>query len=150
VPSEILTTWGVVLDLAEDAAHPSSDALSLRRQGAAWFEAARRSYFDRCPRLASLLREQGARLAVSAEQIDNLGAGPYPGGVTVAVSVTEIRASSFDMALRIRTARDDDAPPASGGCTVALVRDADGTVIPVPREIRDELIALQLGASAWL
>ena len=39
VPSEILTTWGVVLDLAEDAAHSSSDALSLRRQGAAWFEA---------------------------------------------------------------------------------------------------------------
>jgi len=150
VPAEIVTTWGVVLDLAEDTAHPSPDAMSLPRQAASWFEAARRSYVDRCPRLASLLREQGARLAVSAEQISDLGAGPYRGGVTVAISVTEIRASSFDMALRIRSARDDGARPASGRCTVALVRDADGAVIPIPREIRDEFIALQLGASAWL
>lgn len=150
VSGEVVTTWGVVLDLDEDAADPTLEAMPLRQQAACWFEAARRAYFDRCPRLTTLLGEQEARLAVSAEQIGHLPSGPYRGGVTVAVSVTEVRASSFDMALRIRLTADHDAPPASGRCTVALVRDADGAVIPIPREVRDEFIALQLGASAWL
>jgi len=150
VSAEVVTTWGVVLDLDEDAADPTLDAMSLRRQAACWFEAARRAYFDRCPRLATLLREQVAGLAVSAEQIGPLPSGPYRGGVMVAVSVAEVRTSSFDMALRIRLTADHDAPPASGRCTVALVRDADGAVVRIPREIRDEFIALELGASAWL
>ena len=148
--AEVLTTWGVVLELDDDVADRALDETSIRRQAASWFEIARRAYFERCPRLTALLREQQAALAVSAVRIGPLDAGSYGRGVMVGVSVIEVRPSSFDMAVRIRLPADHDASTASGRCTVEIVRAADGAAIQIPREIRDEFISIQLGARAYL
>jgi hypothetical protein len=52
----------------------------------------------------------------------------------------------IDMAVRIRPAGEDAGPPANGRCTTVVERRATGERIPVPREIRDEFIAIQLAA----
>ena len=52
----------------------------------------------------------------------------------------------IDMAVRIRPAGEDAGPPANGRCTTVVERRATGERIPIPREIRDEFIAIQLAA----
>jgi acyl-CoA thioesterase FadM len=144
---EVLTTWGVVLDVEdEDEGEPAVDEAALHRRAAAWFETGRRAYFDRCPRLHAVLDEEDAVLAISGERIDPLLPTPRGGGVRIAVSVTEVRPSSFDMALRIRRSTSAETSPANGRCTVTIERRATGEPILVPRDVRDEMIAIQRGA----
>ena len=150
----VLTTWGVVLDVDADAAVAaeadarSTDAASPGHLAAAWFERGRRAFFDRCPRLASFLREEDGVLSTSAERIDPLPPGAP--AARIAVSVIEVRQASFDMAFRARTWTDTQELPTNGRCTVAILRRASGEAIPLPRDIRDEFIAIQLGARGYL
>ncbi len=145
----VLTTWGVVLEIGSSVGGDGAiDEASLRRQAADWFEAGRRAYFDRCPRLLACLEAQDAVLTVSREWIEPLRSVPTGGPARIAVSVTEVRPSSFDVALRIRRRDDAAEAPVNGRCTVAIERRATGQLIPVPGDVRDELIAIQLGARA--
>jgi hypothetical protein len=136
---DVLTTWGVVLDL--DPACGGECATSA----ASVFAEGRRAYFDRCPRLASFLRAEDAELRPAAEHVDGSDGSAWTGGIRIGVSVVEVRPSSFTMALRIRRG-DDAAPPANGRCTVVIARRATGEHLPVPRDVRDEFVAIQLGA----
>ncbi len=139
--AEVLTTWGVVLEIDGDGGRASPI-----ERASAWFETAREEYFERCPRLAALLRAESAVLMVSAEQVEALPGGDGRSPIRLAASVTEVRPSSFDMALRIRPTTDDDVAPANGRCTVTIVRAATAKPIPIPPEVRDEFIAIQLAA----
>jgi hypothetical protein len=57
----------------------------------------------------------------------------------------EVRPSSFDMAARIRPG-GADGEPLDGRWTLLLERVTTGERLPVPRAVRDELIAIQLAA----
>ena len=135
----MLTTWGVVLEL------PGIDdewpALAAR-----WFAQGRGAYFERCPQLAAFLRAEEADLRVTAERVGPLADASCPGGMRAGVSVVEVRRSSFDMAVRFRATGDGAGRPVNGRCTIVVERCATGERIPVPREVRDEFIAIQLAA----
>ena len=179
----MVTRWGLVLHL--DAApadatpdgdgpwtEPLADATRANATRAGdvpmllttdhLFEQARRAYLDRCPVLGAFLRSESAvvRVAEGSAAAERPAAAtsdrdPAVTGGLLAVSVVEVRPSSFDMAVRIRPADPDrrrraDVDPArhpiNGRWTLVLERIATGERLPVPREVRDELIAIQLAA----
>ena len=135
----MLTTWGVLLDLGVIVGE-GPDATARRA-----FAAGRDAYLARCPVLAGVLQRETATLVVTTERIDPIEVPPGADGLEVAVSVVEIRPSSFEKAVRIRAARGDRTP-ADGRCTVAIERVATGERLPIPTEVRDEFIAIQLAA----
>jgi acyl-CoA thioesterase FadM len=137
---DMLTTWGVVLELDPVAGGERGTS------AADWFADGRGAFFDRCPRLAAFLRSEDARLRTSAEHFEPLDIAPSASGVRIGVSVVEVRLTSFTMAVRIRWTGTDAAPPANGRCTVAIEHRVTGERIPIPREVRDEFVAIQLGA----
>lgn len=138
----MLTTWGVAIDLEVttlDARDPDAAAQAA-------FAAGRAEYLDRCPVLAATLRVEDADLRVTAERLDPLQL-PSHGTVRVAVSVIEVRPSSFEFATRIRVdAADHPDDPVEGRCTVVIERRATGERLEIPRAIRDEFVAIQLAA----
>jgi hypothetical protein len=50
------------------------------------------------------------------------------------------------MAVRIRGTGDDPGRPANGRCTIVVERRASGERVPIPRQVRDEFVAIQLAA----
>lgn len=136
----MLTTWGVLLDLDLIAGEEPDE--TARRA----FAAGRDAYLVRCPILAEVVRREAATLRVTAERVEPVAALPGSEGLHVAVSVVEIRPTSFEMAVRIRVAAEADPGPANGRCTIAIERDATGERVPIPNEVRDEFIAIQLAA----
>jgi acyl-CoA thioesterase FadM len=138
--ADVLTTWGVVLDL--DPAGGGERGTSA----ASVFAEGRRAYFDRCPRLASFLRAEDAELRPAAEHVDGIDDAAWTGGFRIGVSVVEVRPSSFTMALRIRRPGEGAGASANGRCTVVIERRVTGERIAIPPEVRDEFIAIQLGA----
>lgn len=62
------------------------------------------------------------------------------------MSVVEVRPTSFTMAIRLRPLGNTTCAPANGRCTVFIERRLTGERIPIPREVRDEFIAIQLAA----
>jgi acyl-CoA thioesterase FadM len=135
----LLTTWGVVLDLGVIVGE-EPDATAWRA-----FAAGREAYLARCPVLAGVLQREAATLVVTTERIDPIEVSPGADGLEVAVSVVEIRLSSFEMAVRVRAAGGDGAPT-DGRCTMAIERRDAGERIAIPTEVRDEFIAIQLAA----
>lgn len=134
---DVLTTWGVVVEVESD------DWVDAARI----FAAAREAYLARCHRLAAFLADAGEALRVVGERVDEIAPGVATAGPLLAgASVIEVRPSSFDMAVRIRATGDDAGRPANGRCTLSIVRTATGETLPVPREVRDELVAIQLAA----
>jgi hypothetical protein len=138
--SDVLTTWGVVLDLDEipDGERPTS--------AGDWFAMGRAAFLGRCPRLEDFLRTQDAELRPTAEVIGSVDPASSAGGIRVGVSVVEVRATSFAMAVRIRPAGSGAGTAVNGRCTMTIRRRATGERVPLPREVRDEFIAIQLAA----
>jgi acyl-CoA thioesterase FadM len=137
--ADVLTTWGVVLDL---------DGIvdgERRTSAGDWFAEGRAAFFDQCPRLAAFLRTEDAELRPTAEHVGRVDPASCAGGVTIGVSVVEVRPSSFTMAVRIRPA-GSAGRPTDGRCTVLVQRRATGERLPIPHEVRDEFIAIQLAA----
>lgn len=135
----MLTTWGVLLDIdIVDGEAP--DALARRV-----FAVGRDAYLARCPVLAGVLQREAAMLVVTTERIDPIEVPPGTHGLEVAASVVEIRPSSFEGAVRIRAA-DGDGTATDGRCTIAIERSTTSVRIPIPTEVRDEFIAIQLAA----
>lgn len=85
---------------------------------------------------------------MTAEQVDPTARASRAGGLRVGVSVIEVRPSSFDMAVRLRPAGQDQGEPANGRCAAVIERRATGERIVIPREVRDEFIAIQLAVRA--
>lgn len=142
----MLTTWGVVVDIdPADEGNVPGDPIAVARDA---FARGRAAYFGRCSVLVGHLEAAGARLDVTDEVVDPIDPAVAMDGLRVAVSVIEVRPSSFEMAVRVRSASlpDEIAPPASGRCTVAITQLATGSRVPVPTAVRDEFIALQLAA----
>ena len=143
---DVLTRWGLVFAVE---AEPAGDVRSLLTIESV-FARARAAYLDRCAVLAAFLGEEAAEVRVAGGQpwspaaTGDLAAD----GALVGVSVVEVRPSSFDMAVRIRpTGGDDgDAEPVNLRRTLVVERTATGERLGIPREVRNEFIALQLAA----
>ena len=138
--AEIPTTWGLVLEVeAADGPDGGEPASVLFARG-------RDALLARCVRLAELLRAEVAEVRVEREKVDPMPVASAGAGARVGVSVVEVRPTSFDMAVRIRPLGEDRGAPAHGRCTIVLARSATGERIPIPRDVRDEFVAIQLSA----
>ena len=138
--ADVLTTWGVVLELEGKAAEVEPDSTSR------WFAESRDAYFKLCPRLAAFLEDEKAELQLTDEYVDPLDDPSSTGGLKIGASVIEVRPSSFEMANPGTTARRRSRPARERALhprgSAALHRRTD----PVPREVRDEFVAIQLSA----
>jgi hypothetical protein len=72
----------------------------------------------------------------------------HPGSVLVALSVPEIRPSTFDVALRVRRLGEVSASTVDA-IYVTRVADRHGALQPVPRWLRDELIEVEHTAAEF-
>jgi hypothetical protein len=122
--ADVLTTWGVVLELEGKAAEVDPDSTSR------WLAESRDAYFMLCPRLAAFLQDEKAELQLTDEYVDPLDDTSSTGGLKIGASVIEVRPSSFEMAIRVRRLGDDPAPPANGRCTLVVRRRSTGERIP--------------------
>lgn len=143
----VLTTWGVVLEI-EPEEHDGADE---GRGADDAFRLGRAAYLQRCPRLAAFLVAESATLILTDDPFETSPIGALGRvALMVGVSVVEVRRTSFEMAVRIRPAGADDGPPLNGRCTIAIERHGTGERIPIPTDVRDEFIAIQLGARDFL
>jgi hypothetical protein len=109
--AEVLTTWGVVLELEGKIAELQPDSTSR------WFAESRDAFFKLCPRLAAFLQAEKTELQLTDEHVEPLDNTSGTGGLKIGASVIEVRPSSFEMAVRIRPLSDHPAPPANGRST---------------------------------
>jgi acyl-CoA thioesterase FadM len=138
--AEVLTTWGVVLELEGKIAELQPDSTSR------WFAESRDAFFKLCPRLAAFLQAEKTELQLTDEHVEPLDNTSGTGGLKIGASVIEVRPSSFEMAVRIRPLGDHPAPPANGRSTLVFRRRSTGERLPIPGEVRDEFVAIQLAA----
>lgn len=145
---DVVTRWGLVFHWER----PSSGDVRGLVTAEGIFTRARGAYLDRCAVLGAFLGEEAAEVRVVA---DPPGAAAPPAvlgaigadAALVGVSVVEVRPSSFDMAVRIRPAGDGEPAPVDLRRTMVVQRAATGERLEIPREVRDEFIAIQLAAS---
>ena len=116
--ADVLTTWGVLLDVDGIADGGRQASASV------WFAEGRAAFFDRCPRLATFLRAEDAELRPTAEHLEPVDRASCARGIRIGVSVVEVRPTSFTMAVRIRSAGSDAGRAANGRCTVLIQRRA--------------------------
>lgn len=146
---DIITRWPVV---RETAVVPEDLGLESRPNDAAlqrWFDGALGAYLERCASLRASLESGAMRLVTSRPSFDRLAPLSPGDTVLVAVSVTELRSSSFDVAMRIRHAAEGGSGAMNGRCRVALVDIATGTAVVFPGAMRAELMAVEAGASDY-
>ena len=70
----------------------------------------------------------------------------HPDTIVVNASTTELRERSFEMRCRMRSVSGDGAIVGSGSCSIELADPRTGEPVPVPRALREELIALEANA----
>ena len=147
--TEILTRWAVARETDVAPEDLGQDGWPIRGALERWFGEARRDYLDRCAALSGHLRGEGVRLEESIERLDAMGSLSAGALVLVAVSVTELRPRSFDMALRIRGLGDDGSVAGIGSCRLALLDTASGSRITLPEAVRREILALESAAQHY-
>ena len=142
-----MTRWGLVFHWER----PSTVDVRSLITAEAIFARARDAYLDRCAVLGAFLGDAAAEIQVAADP-PGTAAAPVvleaidADAALVGVSVVELRPSSFDMAVRIRPAGDGEPAPVDLRRTLVVARTATGERLAIPREVRDELIAIQLAA----
>ncbi len=147
--ADILTRWALVRETAVSAGDIGprgrlSDDAVLR-----WFADGRSAYFDRCANLRKELRSGRIRIQTAAVRVGPPPAFQQDSSALVAVSVIELRPTSFDMALRVRGLDADDSAVVDGRCTVMLADAATGASLEIPEVVRREVIALEQGATDY-
>jgi acyl-CoA thioesterase FadM len=149
-PAEgFLARWAVVVEM--EASSNDIDAAGRPRHETVerWFEGARRSYLDRCLALREEVRS--GRADVRVDDLRIACTGPIESGqpVLVAVTVTELRPTSFDMALRVRGLGGPGTIVASGRCTFVLAEPGSDAALTLPDGVRHEVLALESDASDY-
>jgi acyl-CoA thioesterase FadM len=149
VSAAILTRWPAVVDVriaARDLGpdgRPSDDALGR------WFAAAQTAFLQRCPTLRAQLSRRGRALSVGGLRVTTRRSVRIGQTVRIAIAATELRSTSFEMALRVRALGEDGGPVADGRCSIGWTERADGRPAPIPDEITSELIELAATATEY-
>ncbi|MCW6010935.1 hypothetical protein K1W54_41270 [Micromonospora sp. CPCC 205371] len=144
-----MTKWAVLQEhqVGErdlDAAGAVSDDALAR-----WVDAAREAYLDGCPTLLAAGREPGVALRHRTAALPSAALLGRPEDVVVTASVKEFRPASFTIAVRVRPGGGDREMPLNASCVIRLDDTATGEARELGNEIRDELIALEQGASYY-
>ena len=113
---------------------------------ARWVDDACVAYLEQCHVLADAARRDGL---VVRSRVGALPSGARlgrPSAVAVSASAREVRASSFTIAVRVRTGGENDVA-VNASCVVSLEDPGTGTARELGTHVRDELIALEHAAA---
>ena len=114
---------------------------------ARWVDAAHAAYLERCAALQREVERSGVRArARIAHQPPGASLGRAT-SVVVSAGATEIRPSSFAIAVRLRPLGGDRDVAVNAACLVHLEDPATGQPYEIGDEIRDELIAMEHAAT---
>ena len=108
-----------------------------------WFESARIAYFERCGMLADMPRT-GPILA--RQEVDYRLPLVYPDSVRISVTMTKLGNTSFTMALRMRSRKNDRAIAAEAVNVCVMVDYATGRKIPLSPALREAIEKLEASA----
>ena len=144
-----LTRWAVVVETEASPSDIGADGCPRQEAVQRWFAAARTAYLDRCLSLSEEIRNGRVRVRIAALRVVLTGRIEQRQTILVAVSVTELRDTSFDMALRIRSLGDRGSIVANGSCTLVLAEPRRGTVMTLPADVCRDVLALQSNASDY-
>jgi acyl-CoA thioesterase FadM len=149
VSAGILTRWAVVREGTVHASEVRRDGRPTDEAVRRWFADAREFYLDRCRKLGEESRAGRVRLSETA--VDVPPGPPLIAGETllVAVSVTELRPSSFDMAFRVRGLSAGGSVVATGRCTVELVDEDGHRPALISPSVRQDILAMEAAATDY-
>lgn len=139
----ILSKWLVLTEHPVTPADRTDDGVVSDDALQRWVEEARSAYLDHCKVLNG--RTDGALRLRDASPVRAayLGSAEM---VIVSATVTEVRPTSFTLAVRARPVGGDREMPVNVTCTASLEDEETGEIVELGREIRDELIALEHSA----
>ena len=142
----ILSKWLVLTEHPVTPADRTDDGVVSDDALQRWVEEARSAYLDQCKVLNG--RTDGAlRLRDSSPvRAAYLGSAEM---IIMTATVTEVRPSSFTLAVRARPVGGDRETPINVTCTARLENERTGEVVELGREVRDELIALEHSATNY-
>jgi acyl-CoA thioesterase FadM len=142
----ILSKWLVLTEHPVTSADWTEEGVVSDDALQRWVEEARSAYLDHCKVLNG--RTDGALRLRDASPVRaaHLGSAEM---VIVSATVTEVRPTSFTLAVRARPVGGDREMPVSITCTARLEDEETGEIVELGREIRDELIALEHSATNY-
>ncbi len=107
-----------------------------------WVAAACLAYLDRCPELEEARASSGLELKCQSVDVPRGARLGRPTAVVVTAGATEIRPSSFTIAVRLRPVGGEGTDALNATCSVRLEDPTTGQAAAISNEIHDELIAL--------
>lgn len=142
-----ISRW--VVALADDLAAADFDSAGQLTDGALERRMLqlRQAYVEQCPTLSKALDDGSLRMVSVLAHRSNARFDP-DSGILGAATVTEIRPSSIDLAVRIRSLGDDASAYVDAIFALRL-QDAAGRATPVPDWLRRELIAAEATAREY-
>ena len=144
-----LARWAVVVETEASPSDIGADGRPLQETVLRWFEEARQVYLEGCPALREEIRCHHVRLLVDDVRIVPTGPIEPRQTILIAVTVTELRRSSFDMALRLRSLGDTGMIVAGGSCVLVIVDPKCHTPLTLSDGVRHDVLALESEASDY-
>jgi acyl-CoA thioesterase FadM len=144
-----LARWAVVVETEASPSDIDPDGCPRQEAVHRWFAEARAAYLDRCLHLSEEVRRGRVRVRVDALRMVPTGGIEPSQTILVAVTVTELRDTSFDMALRVRSLGDRGSVVANGSCTLVLEGPKRGAALTLPDAVCRDLLTLESGASDY-
>jgi acyl-CoA thioesterase FadM len=112
-----------------------------------WMDETRAAYLERCPVLRELQERSGLELRARVHQAPAPERFGRPTDVIVGAGATEIRPTSFTIALRLQPTGGDGGAAVNAAYELSLEDPETGEARELGNDIRDELIALEHAAS---
>ena len=146
--SQMLSRWAVLCEIPLRADDIDAEGRPEEAAIARWLDAARDRYVRRCDALSAAVCSDSVGLLSTRRNARVIGtiSGEE---ILVAVSVTEVRPTSFDMAFRLRSCGKDGRVVLDTKMTCVLTAGASRDALPISPEIRAGLIAVEKEACAY-
>ena len=141
-----VSKWVVLQEHAVGAEDVDGDGDVRDDVLARWFDEACAAYLERCRVLAETANRDRVVVRSRFGALPSAAQLGQPALVAVGATAREVRASSFTIAVRLRTGGDDDVT-VNTSCIVSLEDPDTGSARDLGDEVRDELIALEHAAT---
>ena len=139
--------WVVFREFAVGPDDFDSDGVVRAATVERWMDETRAAYLERCVVLRELQERSGLELRARVHQAPAPERFGQPTELIVGAGATEIRPTSFTIALRLRPTGGDVDAAVNAAYEVSLEDPQTGEARELGTDIRDELIALEHAAS---
>jgi acyl-CoA thioesterase FadM len=144
--SGFMTKWAVLREHQVTADDLGTDGTVSDQAVGRWVDGACSAYLDGCALLRRARDRDGLDVRHRPATLPRGASLGQPTSLVVTASATEIRPSSFTVAVRLRPAGGDREVAVNASCVVRLEDRATGAAQPIGTDLRDELIAIEHAA----